>query len=83
MFLTPKMDGGENNGKAYEQMDDLGGFSLYFWKHPPYPWSATCVKSCFSQLRAPSSEDQALGFDCFFATFCGCKEPVPSLLVDT
>ena len=28
-----KMDG-ENNGKPYEQMDDLGGFSSYFWKHP-------------------------------------------------
>ena len=29
---TPKMDG-ENHGKAYEQMDDLG-FYHYFWKHP-------------------------------------------------
>ena len=32
---TPKMDG-ENNGKPYEQMDDLGvpwGYH-YFWKHP-------------------------------------------------
>ena len=28
----PKMDG-ENNGKPYEQMDDLGVFP-YFWKHP-------------------------------------------------
>ena len=24
---------GENNGKPYEQMDDLGVFPL-FWKHP-------------------------------------------------
>ncbi len=31
--FTPKMDG-ENNGKPYEQMDDLGGFHPYFWKHP-------------------------------------------------
>ena len=30
--LPPKMDG-ENNGKPYEQMDDLGVFP-YFWKHP-------------------------------------------------
>ena len=22
------------NGKAYEQMDDLGGKNHYFWKHP-------------------------------------------------
>ena len=22
---------GENNGKPYEQMDDLGGFPHYFW----------------------------------------------------
>ncbi len=29
---VPKMDG-ENNGKPYEQMDDLGVFP-YFWKHP-------------------------------------------------
>ena len=30
---TPKMDG-ENHGKPYEQMDDLGGFyHPYFWKH--------------------------------------------------
>ena len=25
---TPKMDG-ENNGKPYEQMDDLGGFPIF------------------------------------------------------
>ncbi len=25
---------GENNGKPYEQMDDLGGKPPYFWKHP-------------------------------------------------
>ena len=29
----PKMDG-ENNGKPYEQMDDLGGKNPYLWKHP-------------------------------------------------
>ena len=28
----PKMDG-ENNGKPYAQMDDLGVVSHYFWKH--------------------------------------------------
>ena len=32
--ITPKMDG-ENNGKPYFLMDDLGVFP-YFWKHP-YP----------------------------------------------
>ena len=26
----PKMDGENNN----EQMDDLGGGPIYFWKHP-------------------------------------------------
>ena len=26
--FTPKMDG-ENHGKPYEQMDDLGGFPLF------------------------------------------------------
>ena len=31
----PKMDG-ENKGKPYEQMDDLGGKPTIFWKHP-YP----------------------------------------------
>ena len=25
---TPKMDG-ENNGNPYEQMDDLGGFTIF------------------------------------------------------
>ena len=25
---------GENNGKPYEQMDDLGGFPIIFGKHP-------------------------------------------------
>ena len=30
---APKMDG-ENNGKPYDQMDDLGGKPPYFWKHP-------------------------------------------------
>ena len=30
---NPKMDG-ENDGKPYDQMDDLGGFPIIFWKHP-------------------------------------------------
>ena len=30
---TPKMDG-ENNGKPYEQMDDLGGFPIFLEGHP-------------------------------------------------
>ncbi len=25
---------GENNGKAYEQMDDLGGFPIFLVQHP-------------------------------------------------
>ena len=34
---------GENNGKPYEQMDDLGGFPHYFWfnthlKHGDIPF---------------------------------------------
>ena len=29
---TPKMDG-LFHGKPYEQIDDLGGFPHYFWKH--------------------------------------------------
>ena len=32
---TPKMDG-ENKGKPYEQMDDLGGKLPYFWVQHPY-----------------------------------------------
>ena len=32
-YWYPKMDG-ENNGKPYEQMDDLRGKNHYFWKHP-------------------------------------------------
>ena len=32
---TPKMDG-ENNGKPYEQMDDLGGFPPIFGSTPIY-----------------------------------------------
>ncbi len=35
--LPPKMDG-ENNGKPYEQMDDLGGFPL-FLETPIYTWN--------------------------------------------
>ena len=35
-MFTPKMDG-ENNGTPYEQMDDLGGNTPYFWKHPYLP----------------------------------------------
>ena len=30
---VPKMDG-ENNGKPYEQMDDLGVFPLFLVQHP-------------------------------------------------
>ena len=29
---------GENKGKPYEQMDDLGGKNPYFWKHPYILW---------------------------------------------
>ena len=38
---TPKMDG-ENNGKPYFLMDDLGGPIPFFWKHPykfHHPWN--------------------------------------------
>ena len=31
--FSPKMDG-ENNGKPYEQMDDLGGFPIFLVQHP-------------------------------------------------
>ena len=34
-ILPPKMDG-ENNGKSYEQMDDLGGFTPIFGSTPIY-----------------------------------------------
>ena len=36
-FENPKMDG-ENNGKSYEQMDDLGGFPVFplFLETPIY-----------------------------------------------
>ncbi len=27
--FTPKMDGENNGGKPYEQMDDLGGFPIF------------------------------------------------------
>ena len=33
--FSPKMDG-ENNGKPYEQMDDLGGFTPLFLVQHPY-----------------------------------------------
>ena len=29
------------HGKPYEQMDDLGGFSPYFWKHPNQRFSGS------------------------------------------
>ena len=39
---TPQMDG-ENNGKPYEQMDDLGGFPIFLVQHPyvtyPHAWN--------------------------------------------
>ena len=31
---NPKKMDGENNGKPYFLMDDLGGKNPYFWKHP-------------------------------------------------
>ncbi len=40
---------GENNGKPYEQMDDLGVFP-YFWKHPYFggvlPYSLLAIGTC-------------------------------------
>ena len=35
-FFTPKMDG-ENKGKPYEQMDDLGGKPPIFGSTPHIP----------------------------------------------
>ena len=42
---------GENNGKPYEQMDDVGVYHPYFWKHPYadvrryiYPTFTICFK---------------------------------------
>ncbi len=29
---------GENNGKPYEQMDELEGKNPYFWNLPHLPW---------------------------------------------
>ena len=52
--FTTKMDG-ENKGKAYEQMDDLGGKNHYFWKHPYVPGN-----SAFMTLLGP--RDQKLNF---------------------
>ena len=34
---------GENNGKPYEQMDDLGGKTHYFRK-PPYASPGSCIR---------------------------------------
>ena len=44
---TPKMDG-ENHGKPYEQMDDLGGPPL-FWETPVYTQLYTYVQPSFSE----------------------------------
>ena len=40
---------GENNGKPYEQMDDLGVFP-YFWKHPYHQIFLDAVLSEASNL---------------------------------
>ena len=36
---------GENNGKPYEQMDDLGGFSPYFWFNTHMGNMETCPRT--------------------------------------
>ncbi len=33
---------GENNGKPYEQMDDLGGKNPYFWRATHNQWILVC-----------------------------------------
>ena len=38
----PKMDG-ENNGKPYEQMDDLGGFPPFFWFNTHMQWFSSVL----------------------------------------
>ena len=43
---------GDNNGKPYEQMDDLGGFPLFFgnsheWVHIPLPFQQLLSRWCF------------------------------------
>ena len=43
--IPPKMHG-ENHGKAYEQIDDLGVFP-YFWKHSNILIQNNLLKFCF------------------------------------
>ena len=53
---TPKMDG-ENNGKPYEQMDDLGVFPIFLVQHPPPnsgPGPVTHVTKNFSLSQPPA-----------------------------
>ena len=58
---------GENNGKPYEQMDDFGGFSHYFWKHPYIP--GIFWKRLMSQELDPK---QLKRCDCRESEFDGC-----------
>ena len=48
---TSKMDG-ENNGKPYEQMDELGGRHPYFWIHPYIVLSFVQTQASLCRRRA-------------------------------
>ena len=53
-ILPPKMDG-ENNGKPYEQMDDLGP-PHYFWKHTYVTCDETTNYVFYVQIATLKSE---------------------------
>ena len=56
---TPKMDG-ENNGKAYVLMDDLGGKTLFLGFHPPWIHLVSITSAMFgSPLPAPVDRHNA------------------------
>ena len=47
---------GENNGKPYEQMDDLGGNTLYFWKRPYRFIQDAVQKHCKELNKEPTCD---------------------------
>ena len=74
---TPKMDG-ENNETPYEQMDDLGGKTPYFWVDthmenawvtlviPSYHWKKNLQLIFLSAKQPPNTPRSFVFFSFFF-----------------
>ena len=71
---------GENRGKPYEQMDDLGGFPLFWVLYAPRTEMTPCFawrkRALFGRVFSPSKIEISLGSRDYNSIYRGEISPV-------